>query len=287
MARIGIIGGSGFYDLDGIHDLHEVHVETPFGDPSDALTIGQLEGVEVAFLPRHGRGHRIPPTRVNSRANVWALKSLGVQWVLSVSAVGSMREEIRPLDVVVPDQLIDRTRLRPTSFFDEAGLAVHVGMADPFCPVLAHIVSEAAQAAGATVHRDGTYVCIEGPQFSTKAESRLFRSWGVDVIGMTALPEARMAREAELHYAIMAMSTDYDVWHESEQPVTAEMVIANVMKNVAMSKRAVLGAIPAIERAKVTCGCESALATAIISAREAISPEQRKKHELLVGKYLA
>ena len=286
MAGIGIIGGTGFYQMPGLENAREARIATPYGEPSDALLLGSIDGVEVAFLSRHGRGHRVSPSALNARANIWALKSIGVEWVLSVSAVGSMREEIRPLDVVIPDQLIDRTRLRPTSFFDEPGLVVHVGMADPFCPTLSAIIAEAAEAAGARVHRGGTYVCIEGPQFSTKAESRLFRSWGVDVIGMTALPEARLAREAELCYATMAMSTDYDVWHEVEEAVTADMIVANLAKNVALSQRAVRAAVPRIAAARRACPCAHALETAIVTAPEAVSQEARTRHHLLVGKYL-
>jgi len=286
VARIGIIGGSGFYAIEGFEAERELRVATPFGEPSDALHVGALGGVEVAFLPRHGRGHRIPPVRVNARANVWALKSVGVEWVLSVSAVGSLREDIAPLDVVIPDQLVDRTRQRPASFFDEPGLVVHVGLADPFCPVLSDLVATAAAETGARVHRGGTYVCIEGPQFSTRAESRLFRTWGLDVIGMTALPEARLAREAELHYAILALCTDYDVWHTSSEPVTVAMVVANFAKNVSVSKRAVLTAVPAIAAATATCACSSALATALLTAREAIPDALRTRHDLLIGKYL-
>jgi len=193
MPAIGVIGGSGFYDMPGLENIRDETIATPFGDPSDTIRIGSLDGVEVAFLPRHGRGHRIMPTAVNARANFWALKSLGVRWVISVSAVGSMREHIEPLHVVVPDQLIDRTRQRPMTFFDTPGLVVHVGMGEPFSARLSAVLAEAAETEGARVHRGGTYVCIEGPQFSTRAESETFRSWGVDVIGMTALPEARLA----------------------------------------------------------------------------------------------
>ncbi len=287
MAQIGVIGGSGFYDMEGLESAHEIAVETPFGDPSDTLLVGSLVGVEVAFLPRHGRGHHIPPTALNARANIWALKSIGVEWVLSVSAVGSMKDEIRPLDVVIPDQLIDRTRLRPMTFFDQPGLVVHVAMADPFCPVLSRLAGDAVEAAGGQVHRGGTYVCIEGPQFSTRAESSLFRSWNVDVIGMTALPEARLAREAELCYAAMAMATDYDVWHQSEQAVTADLVIANLAKNVALSQRAVRAAVPTIAATRRTCTCVDALQDAIITAPDAIDPAVRARLDLLVGRQLA
>ncbi len=285
-ARVGVIGGSGFYQMPGLEQRREVAIETPFGDPSDSLVVGVLDGVEVAFLPRHGRGHRISPTALNVRANIWALKSLGVEWVLAVSAVGSMRERIPPLDVVIPDQLIDRTRDRPSTFFDEPGLVVHVGLADPMCAQVRSVLAEAVAGAGGNVHRGGAYVCIEGPQFSTRAESELYRSWGVDVIGMTALPEARLAREAELCYAVMAMVTDYDVWHESEEPVTAAMVVRNLMANAELALRAVRAAIPAVVRQPRGCECGAALATGIITAPEAIDPQARKRVALLVDRHL-
>src|SRR4051794_15655379 len=223
-ARVAVIGGSGFYDFPDLQEREEGEGDTPFGRPGDAVVPGRLSGVPVAFLPRHGRGHRINPSNLPSRANVYALKQLGAQWIISVSACGSMKEAIAPLDVVIPDQVFDRTKARPSTFFGE-GIVAHVGFADPFCSVLSETLYSAAQAAGARAHRGGTYVCIEGPQFSTKAESRIYRQWGVDVIGMTALPEAKLAREAELCYATLAFATDYDVWHESEEAVTVEMVV--------------------------------------------------------------
>ena len=246
--------------------------------------LGDLEGVSVAFLPRHGQGHRIPPTNLNVKANIWGLKSLGVEYVVSVSAVGSMKEEIRPLDVVVPDQLFDRTRARDTTFFNDPGLVVHVGFAEPFCPSLSLITADAAESAGARVHRGGTYICIEGPQFSTKAESQIFRGWGVDVIGMTAIPEAKMAREAEMHYATLAMATDYDVW--KGESVSVEMVVANVTKNVDVAKSAVRRVVGNIGKFDESCGCQTALESAIMTNSDAISDELRSKHDLLIGKYL-
>ena len=285
-ARVGVIGGSGFYQMPGLEERCEVEIDTPFGAPSDHLVVGVLDGVEVAFLPRHGRGHRISPTALNVRANIWALKALGVEWMLAVSAVGSMREHIPPLDVVIPDQLIDRTRARPSTFFDEPGLVVHVGMADPLCPHVRSTLAEAVGGAGGNVHRGGAYVCIEGPQFSTRAESELYRSWGVDVIGMTALPEARLAREAELCYGVMAMVTDYDVWHESEEAVTAAMVVRNLTANAALALRAVRDAIPQVVRQPRDCECGSALAAGIITAPEAIDPRVRERVALLVDRYL-
>lgn len=285
-ARVGIIGGSGFYNMPGLKNRREIDVDTPFGSPSDRLTVGQLDGVDVAFVPRHGRGHRVSPSALNVRANIWALKALGVEWVLAVSAVGSMREEIRPLDVVVPDQLIDRTRQRPSTFFDEPGLVVHVGLANPLCSELMVVAGDAVEGAGGTVHRGGTYICIEGPQFSTRAESELFRSWGVHVIGMTALPEARLAREAELCYAVLAMATDYDVWHESEEPVTAEMVVRNLAANAELAQQAVRAAVPAAVGMHRNCECSTALAKAIITSPDAIPDSARERLGCLVNRHL-
>ena len=287
-ARIGVIGGSGLYQMDGLTDVEEVRVETPFGAPSDAISIGTLEGVRMAFLPRHGRGHRISPTELPVRANIWALKSLGVEWVLSVSAVGSMREDVAPLDFLVPDQLFDRTRSRVNSFFED-GIVVHCTFAEPFCPTLSGVLSEAAEALGdVKVHSGGTLICIEGPLFSTKAESRIYRQWGVVVIGMTALPEAKLAREAEMHYATLACITDYDVWHETEQNVTVEMVIANLQHNVANAQRV----IREIARRAATlgehgaCACDSALANAILTDPRAIPADVKARYGLLLNKYV-
>jgi len=283
-AKTGIIGGSGLYEIEGLSDIEKVCVETPFGEPSEAITIGTLEGVRVAFLPRHGKGHRIMPTELPVRANIYALKSLGVERIISFSACGSMKEEIAPLDIVIPDQLFDRTRARSSTFFRN-GLVAHISFAEPFCPDLSELLYEAAMEVGARVHKGGTYLCIEGPQFSTKGESRVYRSWGVDVIGMTAIPEAKLSREAEICYATLALVTDYDVWHETGEPVTVEMVVRNLLRNVAMAKRvlrAVLSRIPA-ER---DCLCATALKDAIITQRESIPSEVREKLALLVGKYL-
>ena len=244
-ARIGVIGGSGLYAMSELTAVEEVRVSTPFGDPSDAITIGTLAGERVAFLPRHARGHRILPADIPVRANIYALKSMGVEWVIAASAVGSLREEIAPLHMVIPDQIIDRTKNRISTFFT-TGLVGHVGFADPFCPVLAGLLAAAAEQAGATVHRGGTYICMEGPAFSTRAESNLYRSWGASIIGMTALPEAKLAREAELHYAMIAQSTDYDCWRESEEAVSAEMVMGNVARNIDTVRRSLLALIPTI-----------------------------------------
>jgi 5'-methylthioadenosine phosphorylase len=286
MPSIAVIGGSGFYDMQGLENARDEVVETPFGAPSDTIRVGTLQGVPVAFLPRHGRGHRIPPGAVNSRANVWALKMLGVRWILSVSAVGSMREHIHPLDVVVPDQLVDHTRHRQQTFFDNPGLVVHVGMGAPFSRKLSAIVADSAEAVGGTVHRGGTYLCIEGPQFSSQGESELYRSWGMDIIGMTAIPEALLAREAEICYAILAMVTDYDVWHESEQDVSADLVIENLARNTVLSQETVRLAVPTIPMSDLECECATALETAIVTAPDAVDDALVDRYQLLVGKYL-
>jgi len=283
-AKVGIIGGSGLYEIEGLTDIEEVCVETPFGAPSEAITIGTLEGVRVAFLPRHGKGHRIMPTELPVRANIYALKSLGVERIISVSACGSMKEEIAPLDIVIPDQLFDRTKARVSTFFGN-GLVVHISFAEPFCPELSELLYEAAVEVGARVHKGGTYLCIEGPQFSTRGESRIYRSWGVDVIGMTAIPEAKLAREAEICYATLALVTDYDVWHEAEEPVTVEMVVQNLLQNVATARRVIRAVLPKIP-AQRDCVCATALRDAIITQPERIPTEVREKLSLLVGKYL-
>ena len=288
-AMIGVIGGSGLYRMEGMTDVEEVAVKTPFGDPSDTITIGKVEGVPMAFLPRHGRGHRINPTEIPVRANIWALKSLGVEWVVSVSAVGSLREHIAPRDIVIPDQLFDRTRSRVNTFYG-GGVVVHVTFAEPFCSTLHKLLLTSARELGdIKIHKGGTYVCIEGPLFSTKAESIVYRSWGMDIIGMTALPEAKLAREAELCYAMVACATDYDCWHESEESVTVEMVVGNLSANVANAQRilrSVAQKIPA-DRSANTCECPSALSTAIMTERSRIPAEAKEKYSLLIGKYLS
>jgi 5'-methylthioadenosine phosphorylase len=242
---VGVIGGSGLYELEGLRDVRWRRLRTPFGDPSDEYCCGRLDDHPVAFLARHGRGHRLMPTELNFRANIWGLKALGAEWVISVSAVGSMREAIKPLDLVVPDQFFDATKRRVSSFFGD-GIVAHVGMAEPVCADLATTLEKAARQAGGTLHRGGTYLCIEGPQFSTKAESRIYRSWGVDVIGMTNMPEAKLAREAELCYATLALATDYDVWHDTHEAVTVEAVVHNLLTNVAMAKAVLRRAIPMV-----------------------------------------
>jgi 5'-methylthioadenosine phosphorylase len=281
---IGVIGGSGLYGLDGLEDVEHVTLDTPFGAPSDSYLVGRLGDARLVFLPRHGRGHRILPHEVNARANLHGLKQLGAEWVIAVSAVGSMKEEIRPGDLVVVDQFIDRTRTRPSSFFGD-GAAGHVGFADPVCPRLHDWLLEAANAAGARVHPRGTYVCIEGPQFSTRAESLLYRSWGVDVIGMTALPEAKLAREAELCYATLALATDYDCWHAAEADVTVEQVVAVMKKNVALARDVVRRAA-ALAQPPRACACPSAARGALMTHPESLSPEARRRLDLIVGRYL-
>ena len=286
--KIGVIGGSGLYHMEGMSEVEEVALETPFGRPSDVITVGKVEGVPMAFLPRHGRGHRLSPSELPVRANIWAMKSLGVEWLISDSAVGSLREHIAPRDLVIPDQLFDRTKSRVNSFFEQ-GIVVHCSFAEPFCPHLSGLLYEAAHELGdVTVQRGGTYVCMEGPLFSTRAESRVYRSWGMDIIGMTALPEAKLAREAELCYSIIACATDYDCWHESEEAVSVEMVINNLTANVANAQRilrSVAHKLPS-ERSTATCACSTSLASAIITDRAQIPAEVKEKYRLLIGKYV-
>lgn len=281
---LGVIGGSGLYELPGIHDVQAVRGTTPFGDPSDELMRGRLGDVAVVFLPRHGRGHRILPTEVNYRANVFAMKQLGVEWLLSVGAVGSLREELVPGHVVVPDQFIDRTVARPSTFFG-GGLVVHVSLADPVCPTFAASVAAAAAAAGGTVHRGGTYICMEGPQFSTRAESHLYRQWGADVIGMTNWQEAKLAREAELCFASLALVTDYDCWRAEGEHVVIAEVLRILAANADLARRAVAGVAPLLPTTR-TCACASALAHAIITEPGRIPAERRRALAPLIGKYL-
>jgi 5'-methylthioadenosine phosphorylase len=288
VARLGVIGGSGLYRMEGLTDIEERRVETPFGPPSDALTLGTLGGERVAFLPRHGRGHGLNPSRVPYRANLWALKSLGVERIIAVSAVGSLREELAPLDLVVPDQLVDRTVGRPRTFFDAPGDPVaHVSLADPFCPATSAALHAAAATpeVGATVYRGGTYLCIEGPQFSTRGESNLYRRWGLDIIGMTGMPEARLAREAELCYAMLALVTDYDVWHEEEEAVTVAVVVERLHRNAAAAQATLRALIPRLA-AIGDCTCRTALQHAIITDPALIPAETRQRLGLLIGRYL-
>ena len=281
---IGIIGGSGLYEMEGMEDIREEVVRTPFGDPSDPYVLGRLHGRRVAFLARHGRGHRLMPSELNFRANIYGFKVLGAEWIISASAVGSMREDIKPLDIVLVDQFFDRTRSRISTFFGN-GLIAHVSFADPTCPTLGELLYRAGRGVGATVHWGGTYLCIEGPQFSTRAESRIYRSWGVDVIGMTNLQEAKLAREAEICYATMALVTDYDVWHETEEDVSVEAVVRILAQNVETAKRLIRAAVPQIPEAR-DCSCAHALRDAIITARETIPAEVKRDLAPLVGKYV-
>ncbi len=281
--KIGIIGGSGLYNMPELTDREERRIETPWGDPSDALVLGRLGGREVAFLARHGRGHRIMPSNLNFRANIYALKTLGVQWILSFSAVGSLREQLKPLDFCIPDQFVDRTQGRVSTFFDE-DIVVHVAFADPICSVLADVAEESCKHVGVTVHRGGTYCCMEGPQFSTRAESNLHRSWGLDVIGMTNLQEAKLAREAEMSYVTIAMVTDYDCWHEDHDDVTVDQVIAYLTKNAANAQAVAKEAVKRIPEGESPYA--SAIANAVITDRSTISEASKKKYDLLVGKYL-
>ena len=282
---IGVIGGSGLYDMEGMTDVSYIDVDTPFGKPSAEIVVGSLDGTRVAFLPRHGRGHRLNPTSIPARANIYALKTLGVQRLISVSAVGSLREDFAPLHLVVPDQLIDRTRQREGTFFDE-GIVAHVGFAEPFCPDAGAVISQAAQELGVTSHSGGTMVVMEGPAFSTKAESFMYRSWGADIIGMTALPEAKLAREAEMCYATMAWITDYDCWHEAIETVTVEMVIQNLLKNVSASKEMLRQVIPQLGLPS-GCACSTALKDSIITQAEGIPEDIKRKLAPIVGRYVS
>ncbi|MFH2138382.1 MAG: S-methyl-5'-thioadenosine phosphorylase [Candidatus Omnitrophota bacterium] len=281
--KIGIIGGSGIYDIEEIKEVDVIEIDTPFGKPSDKVIIGTLEGVKFAFLPRHGRGHTISPSELNYRANIYALKSLGVEQIISVSAVGSLKEELKPRDFVVPDQLFDRTKNRPCTFFGN-GIVAHVGVADPFCPELTSLVYDTIKEVGIPVHKGGTYVCIEGPQFSTRAESNAYRQLGFSIIGMTNVPEAKLAREAEICYVTVALVTDYDVWKADEE-VTLETVLANLNANSANAKNFIKAILPKMDRAR-NCGCPSALATAIVTSKDIVPKETLNKLQLLIGKYL-
>ena len=283
---VGVIGGSGLYEIDGLTDVEEVALSTPFGEPSDSFITGVLDGVTMVFLPRHGRGHVVSPTEINFRANIWGMKRLGVSRILSVSAVGSMREDIVPGEFVVIDQFFDRTRHRVDTFFQD-GCVAHVMFADPVCGDLRQSLIAAGGEAGVKVHDGGTYVNMEGPQFSTRAESKIYRGWGVDVIGMTNLQEARLAREAELCYATVAMATDYDCWHEGHDDVTVEAVIAVMQQNVGNARNVIKAAVPKlVTQADSTCGCDEALKFAIMTAPDRIPAEARQRLGLLIDKYM-
>ena len=282
-AQIGIIGGSGLYSMPGFEARREVSIDTPWGRPSDNFVVGTLAGKPVAFLARHGRGHRLMPSELNFRANIYGMKSLGVERILSLSAVGSLKEEHRPLEFVIPDQFFDRTRGRASTFFGD-GLVAHISFADPVCPQLAATVCQAARASSVIAKNGGTYLCMEGPAFSTKAESNVYRSWGMDVIGMTNLQEAKLAREAEICYVTVAMVTDYDCWHAEHDAVTVTDIIANLNKNAENAAKVVAAAVAAMP-AERACKCGSALAHAIITDRTLVPESTRKKLDLIIGKY--
>ena len=285
MATIGVIGGSGLYEIQGIKDVKEIEVKTPFGDPSDKIITGVLEGTPVVFLPRHGKGHRISPTEINNRANIWAMKKLGVSAIISISAVGSLKLQIKPTDFVIPDQFIDRTApRRHTTFFTE-GIVAHVAMAEPISEELADILYEACQEVDVTAHKNGTYLNMEGPQFSTKAESNLYRSWGCDIIGMTNLPEAKLAREAEISYATLGAVTDYDCWHHSYGSVTVEMIIEYLTKHVESAKKILQVAIPKAGKKKQFSAAD-ALKNCIMTDPSMIPDQKKKDLDIIIGKYI-
>src|SRR5262245_6378191 len=284
-AKIGIIGGSGLYQMEGLSDLREISVETPFGLPSDNFILGTLEGSRVAFLARHGRGHRLMPSELPFRANIYAMKLLGVQWIISASAVGSLQEWYAPTDIVIPDQFFDRTRGRVSTFFG-AGVVAHITFAHPVCKSLGDMVAGAGESAGVKIHRGGTYLCMEGPAFSTLAESRLYRSWGMDVIGMTNLQEAKLAREAEICYSTMALVTDYDCWHPDHDALTVEMIIEYLNKNSANAQVIIRDAVRRMAAAPRDCKCGTALRHAILTQSAAIPSETKKKLAAIIGKYV-
>jgi 5'-methylthioadenosine phosphorylase len=283
-AQIGIIGGSGLYDMAGVTEREEVKVTTPFGEPSAPYVLGTLRGKRVAFLARHGGGHRVSPSELNFRANIFGMKALGVEFILSASAVGSLKEEYKPADIVIPDQFFDRTKGRPSSFFGR-GLVGHVGFAHPFCKILSGIAYESGHTAGATMHRGGTYVCMEGPQFSTLAESKLYRSWGMDIIGMTNLQEAKLAREAEICYTTIALVTDYDCWHPDHDSVTVEMVMSTLAKNAATAQQIIADAVAQLPYDR-TCECASALKYALVTRPDMIPDEVKKDLAPIIGRYI-
>ena len=285
MASIGVIGGSGLYQIEGIRDVKEVEVKTPFGSPSDKLVTGTLEGTPVVFLPRHGKGHRLSPTEINNRANIWAMKKLGVQAIISISAVGSLKLQIKPTDFVIPDQFIDRTAPRRHATFFSDGSVAHVPRAEPVSEEIADILYDACQQLGITAHKNGTYLNMEGPQFSTKAESNLYRSWGCDIIGMTNLPEAKLAREAEISYATLAAVTDYDCWHHSHGSVTVEMIVECLTSNVAAAKKVLQVAIPKAGKKKKFSAAD-ALKNCIMTDPKLIPDQKKKDLEIIIGKYI-
>jgi 5'-methylthioadenosine phosphorylase len=281
---VGVIGGSGLYEMEGLEDVQTISLNTPFGQPSDSFIVGRLEGVKIAFLPRHGKGHRISPSSLNFRANIYAMKLLGVQWIIGVSAVGSMKESLHPGDMVIPNQYIDRTIHRQNTFFTD-GIVCHISFGDPVCPLLSQILFQAGKEAGATVQKDGTYLCIEGPQFSTRAESMLYRTWGVDIIGMTNLPEAKLAREAEICYSTIAFVTDYDCWHEEAEDVSVGEILRILAQSTKIAKSAIRSAVKHLPE-KRECLCATALKYALITGKKMIPEKTRKDLEPIIGKYL-
>ncbi|MBN1375256.1 MAG: S-methyl-5'-thioadenosine phosphorylase [Dehalococcoidia bacterium] len=283
-ARVGIIGGSGLYDLEGMTRVKDIRFKTPFGDTSDVIEVGEIKGVKAAFIPRHSHGHTIMPSELPSKANIYALKSLGVEYIIAISAVGSLKEKIKPTDIVIPDQIIDRTYLRSNTFFGN-GIVGHVAFADPYCPVLSDVLYEAVHKTGGRVHDGGTCIVMEGPQFSTRAESELYRSWGADIIFMTGLPEAKLAREAEICYAMMAIVTDYDCWNEVSETVSTEMVLENFHKTLDTARKALQHAIVNLPP-KRECICRHALENAIITAPEKIPAKLKKDLHIIIGKYI-
>lgn len=282
---VGVIGGSGLYEMDGLQEVQTVSLTTPFGDPSDAFIIGRFKGIKIVFLPRHGRGHRIQPSSLNFKANIYGMKKLGVQWIIGVSAVGSMKESIHPGHMVIPDQFIDRTVGRPNTFFSD-GIVGHVSFADPVCPTLSEILFDAGKEAGATVQKGGTYICIEGPQFSTRAESNLYRTWGVDIIGMTNLPEAKLAREAEICYATIAFVTDYDCWHETAGDVSIGEVLRILAQSTKTAKTAIREALKHLPD-KRECPCATALRYALITDKKIVPEKTKRDLEPIIGKYIS
>ncbi len=285
MAKIGIIGGSGLYDIEGIENIENVKLDTPFGSPSGEFTLGRLKGREVVFLPRHGKGHKILPSELNYRANIYGMKKLGVERIISVSAVGSLKEEIKPQDFLLPDQFVDRTnQARRTTFFGQ-GIVAHIGFAEPVCPTLRKKLFQSAKELGLNIHPKGAYLNMEGPAFSTRAESHLYKSWGMDVIGMTNMPEARLCREAQICYVSLTMVTDYDCWHTEEETVSADLIIQNMRKNVQNAKRLIKLAVTNIPEMR-DCLCAQALKDAIVTSPEEISAETRKKLDIIIGEYI-
>jgi 5'-methylthioadenosine phosphorylase len=284
-AQVGIIGGSGLYQMEGLTEVREIGVETPFGRPSDNFILGSLEGMRVAFLSRHGRGHRLMPSELPFRANIYAMKLLGVEWIISASAVGSLQEQYAPTEILIPDQFFDRTRGRVSTFFG-GGIVAHITFSHPLCSDLSTILADAGERVGVKTHRGGTYLCMEGPAFSTLAESRLYRSWGMDVIGMTNLQEAKLAREAEICYATMAMVTDYDCWHPEHDAVTVEMVLDYLNRNSANAQKIIREAVRRLTTFGKPCQCSSALKNAILTQRDAIPPEAKRRLAAIIGKYV-